>query len=101
MAQNQNPQAPALPPATGPRPQVPGAIRRHLERDGSDARLRADNVSGLFTLDGGSGGSPCKSKQNSTSRATRPKGWRPSGYDPATDRLPLTVYSSMVGVPIP
>jgi hypothetical protein len=101
MAQNQGAQAPALPP--GPDP----ALKR-LERfvgtwnvTGRTLDAEEDNVSGRFTFAWLPGGFFLQQRTELDFAGYQVQGLEVIGYDPATDRFPSTVYSSMVGVPIP
>jgi Protein of unknown function (DUF1579) len=101
MAQNQDPQAPALPP--GPDP----ALKR-LERfvgtwkvTGRTLDSEQNNVSGRFTFEWLPGGFFLQQRTELNFAGYQVQGLEVIGYDPATDKFPSTVYSSMVGVPIP
>jgi hypothetical protein len=101
MAQNQDTQAPALPP--GPDP----ALTR-LERfvgtwnvTGRTLDAEQDNVSGRLSFEWLPGGFFLQQRTELDFAGYQVKGLEVIGYDPATDRFPSTVYSSMVGVPIP
>jgi hypothetical protein len=99
MAQNQNP--PALPP--GPDP----ALKR-LERfvgtwkvTGRTLDATQDNVSGRFSFEWLPGGFFLQQRTELDFAGYQVQGLEVIGYDPATDKFPSTVYSSLVGVPIP
>ena len=101
MAQNQDTPAPALPP--GPDP----ALKR-LERfvgtwkvTGRTLDATQDNVSGRFSFEWLPGGFFLQQRTELNFAGYQVQGLEVIGYDPATDKFPSTVYSSMVGVPIP
>jgi Protein of unknown function (DUF1579) len=101
MTQNQDTQAPALPP--GPDP----ALKR-LERfvgtwkvTGRTLDATQDNVSGRFSFEWLPGGFFLQQRTELDFAGYQVQGLEVIGYDPATDKFPSTVYSSMVGVPIP
>ena len=101
MAQNQEPPAPALPPEPDP------ALKR-LERfvgtwkvTGRTLEATQDNVSGRFSFEWLPGGFFLQQRTELDFAGYQVKGLEVIGYDPATDKFPSTVYSSMVGVPIP
>jgi hypothetical protein len=101
MTQNQDPPARALP--TGPDP----ALKR-LERfvgtwkvTGRTLDATQDNVSGRFSFEWLPGGFFLQQRTELNFAGYQVQGLEVISYDPATDKFPSTVYSSMVGVPIP
>jgi Protein of unknown function (DUF1579) len=101
MAQHQDPPAPTMPP--GPDP----ALKR-LERfvgtwnvTGRTLDSNQDNVSGRFSFEWLPGGFFLQQRTELNFAGYQVQGLEVIRYDPATDKFPSTVYSSMVGVPIP
>jgi Protein of unknown function (DUF1579) len=60
-----------------------------------------DNVSGRLEFEWLTGGSFLQRRTELNFAGYEVKGLEVIGYDPATDRFPSTVFSSVIGVPIP
>jgi hypothetical protein len=60
-----------------------------------------DNVFGRLTFEWLPGGFFLQQRTERNLAGYEVKGFEVIGYDPTTDKFPSTVYSSMVGVPIP
>ena len=60
-----------------------------------------DNVAGRFSFEWLPGGFFLQQRTELDFAGYQVQGLEVIGYDPATDKFPSTVYSSMVGVPIP
>jgi Protein of unknown function (DUF1579) len=71
------------------------------EVKGRTLEAEEDNVSGRLTFEWLPGGFFLQQRTELNFAGYEVKGLEVIGYDPATDRFPSTVYSSMVGVPIP
>jgi hypothetical protein len=95
-------------PAQATQPPRPDPALKRLERfvgtwevNGRTLDSEEDNISGRFAFQWLPGGFFLQQRTELNFAGYEVKGPEVIGYDPATDRFPSTVYSSMSGVPIP
>ena len=95
-------------PAQATQPPRPDPALKRLERfvgtwevNGRTLDSEEDNISGRFAFQWLPGGFYLQQRTELNFAGYEVKGLEVIGYDPATDRFPSTVYSSMSGVPIP
>ena len=95
-------------PTQATRPPGPDPALKRLEQfvgtwevKGRTLDAEEDNVSGRLTFEWLPGGFFLQQRTELNFAGYEVKGLEVIGYDPATDRFPSTVYSSMIGVPIP
>ena len=95
-------------PAQATQPPRPDPALKRLEKfvgtwevNGRTLDAEEDNISGRFAFQWLPGGFFLQQRTELNFAGYQVKGLEVIGYDPATDRFPSTVYSSMSGVPIP
>jgi hypothetical protein len=90
-----------LPPRPDPALQRLNRFVGTWEATGRTLDSEEDNVSGRLTFEWLPGGFFLQQRVELNFAGFEVKGLEVIGYDPATDRFPSTVYSNLVGDPIP